>query len=368
MASPQRTATSFVKKIIAPLEKKVATPFLTMHKLTQGDLRLEILLQQNIYQADFFSIMRFLECAYRDKFRFGQAQRPSVEAPIRLGQTVSLTFEASSLTEFSRKNSAMAVLKQRFFGLFGTNGPMPLSLTDYICERGYRHQDFSFARFADMFHHRMLSLFYRAWANTEPTVSFDRPEQDDFSRYLASLVGLGTEPLRNRDAMPDVAKLYYSGFLACHSKSATGLSAILSDYFRLDVRVEQFVSEWLEIAEADLTRLGESQRTGELGISAVLGARVWSCQHKFRLRFLGLNLVQYQHFLPTGQAIKEVVAMVRNYTGDELSWDMRLILQKEDVPSVQLNGQFHLGWTSWLGQRHSDKDADDLTLNPFWGT
>jgi len=41
---------------------------------------------------------------------------------------------------------------------------------------------------------------------------------------------------------------------------------------------------------------------------------------------------------------------------------MNLILQREETPSTRLNGHFRLGWTSWLGKRQGDGDADDLVL------
>jgi type VI secretion system protein ImpH len=97
----------------------------------------------------------------------------------------------------------------------------------------------------------------------------------------------------------------------------------------------------------------------------MLGSKVWSCQHKFRIRFEALSLEEYVSLLPSGQRIEQMIAVVRNYVGDELSWDVNLSLKKEQVPSVRLGGYSQLGWTAWLGQRHSDKDADDLKLNPF---
>jgi type VI secretion system protein ImpH len=329
---------------------------------------LEESLQQEPQRYGFFQVMRLLECAYKDKARFGHSQRPSHEPPIRLGQHVSLTFETATFSSFSRrKQGLMPLLKQRFFGLFGTNGPMPTHLTEYIHERIHYHRDHTLSGFADMFHHRLICLFYRAWANTEPTVSFDRPENDKFSTYIGSLAGFGADSLRERDAMPDLAKFHYTGFLSCQSKSAEGLRALLADYFRLTVSVEQFVGEWLTIQPSDLTRLGESHLTGELGCSVILGSHVWGCQHKFRIRFGPLSLQEYISLLPNGYRLEQLVAIIRNYSGDELSWDVNLVLKKDQVPSSQLGETTHLGWTSWLGERSSDYDADDLRLNPFWG-
>ena len=294
---------------------------------------LEAALQKEPSRYGFFQVMRLIECAYPDKARFGQSQRPNLEPPIRLGQDVALTFESATLTSFNpRKPGLMPLLKQRFFGLFGPNGPLPTHLTEYIHERIHYYRDATLAGFADMFHHRLICLFYRAWANTEPTVSFDRPESDRFSTYIGSLAGLGSDALRDRDAMPDLAKFYYTGLLSCQSKSADSLSALLADYFRLQVTIEQFVGEWLVIQNSDLTRLGISPSTGELGCSAILGSQVWSCQHKFRIRFGPLNIDEYLSLLPDGYRLEQLIAIIRNYIGDELSWDVNLVLKKDQVP------------------------------------
>jgi type VI secretion system protein ImpH len=330
--------------------------------------RLEESLLQEPQRYGFFQVMRLVECAYRDKVRFGHSQRPCHEPPIRLGQHVALTFETSTLTSFKNRTQGLApLLKQRFFGLFGTNGPMPTHLTEYIHERIHYHRDHTLAGFADMFHHRLICLFYRAWANTEPTISFDRPEDDKFGSYIGSLAGFGTDSLRERDAIPDIAKFHYTGFLANQSKSAEGLRALLADYFRLTVSVEQFVGEWLTIQPSDLTRLGDNPLTGELGCSTILGSKVWGCQHKFRIRFGALTLNEYFSLLPNGYRLDQLTAIIRNYSGDTLSWDVNLVLKKDHVPQARLGETAHLGWTSWLGERKSEHDADDLRLNPFWG-
>ena len=160
------------------------------------------------------------------KPRFGTSRRPA-DDPMRLAQEPALTFESASLTSFEPgtdgKPHRLAV---RFFGLLGPNGPLPLHLTEYAPRRlRYRqgsHHDRTFAWFLDIFHHRMLSLFYRAWANNEPTVSFDRPESDRFAAYIGSLAGLGMPSLRERDEIADLTKLYYCGWLSSQTKPADG--------------------------------------------------------------------------------------------------------------------------------------------------
>jgi type VI secretion system protein ImpH len=214
-----------------------------------------------------------------------------------------------------------------------------------------------------VFHHRALSLFYRAWANSRPTVSFDRPDDDRFALYTGALIGLGMDSLRDRDAMPDLTKLHFAGHLACQTRHAEGLSSILSAFFDVKVRVECFVGTWLALPESDRTRLGESPRTAALGRTALLGGRVWTRQHKFRVVMGPLDLADYKRLLPGGRSFRRLIPIVRNYIGDTLIWDVNLILLRDQVPAICLGRAGQLGWTTWLTPRNATADAADLFLD-----
>ncbi len=108
-----------------------------------------------------------------------------------------------------RANSALHEVSILSFGLFGPNGPLPVHLTEYARERIYHHQDTSLRAFADLFHHRLALLFYRAWADAQPTVSLDRADNRRFEDYLSSLIGMGQpgqqeqrQPQRPRRVLP----------------------------------------------------------------------------------------------------------------------------------------------------------------------
>ncbi len=236
---------------------------------------------------DFFQAMRLIECHYADKPRLGTSLKAS-DDPIRLAQAVDLDFPPSALAAWepgqgdypdrlsvrfsgtdARRGDGESTypdrLLVRFLGLFGPHGPLPLHLTEYARERIHNHSDHTFARFADIFHHRMLCLFYRAWADVQPTVHHDRPGVDRFGNYLGSLFGIGMGALRDRDAMPDTAKLLFAGHLACEAKHADGLRAIIGEYFGFATRIHEFVGEWMDIDEREQTRLGTSPQPAPWG-------------------------------------------------------------------------------------------------------
>jgi type VI secretion system protein ImpH len=311
----------------------------------------------------FYQAMRRLEARYRDRPRFGHSAKPAQDA-VRLGQDPSVVFAPATLAAWEAgENERADRLLVHFFGLFGPDGPLPLHLTEYARDRRRNFRDSTFQRFADIFHHRALSLFYRAWANARPTVSFDRPEQDRFALYVGALMGLGTEFVRRRDAMPDLAKLHFAGHFSAQTRHAEGLAAILSAFFRMPVRIESFIGAWLVLDRRDRTMLGDAPRTASLGSTAVLGGRVWSRQHKFRVVFGPLSLPQYLRLLPGGASFHRLIPVVRNYAGDTLIWDVNLILRAEQVPPLQLGRHGRIGWTTWLMPRRAPADAADLYLD-----
>jgi type VI secretion system protein ImpH len=100
-----------------------------------------------------------------------------------------------------------------------------------------------------------------------------------------------------------------------------------------------------------------------LGGGAVAGGRVWDRQYKFRLRIGPLTFAQYEAFLPGGPLLAKLVDWVRLYVNFELEWDVRLLLAGGETPALRLGRAGRLGWTTWVGQRPADRDADDLCLN-----
>ena len=310
----------------------------------------------------FVSVLRRLECLHRDRPRLGQATRAS-DAPVRLAQQASLDFAPATLTSFRPGSGDVPHrLEVAFLGLFGPNGPLPIHLTEYARERQRNFGDPTFLQFANIFHHRILELFYRAWAAPRPTVSLDRPDSDRFGVYVASLLGIGMPELRNRDALPDMAKLHYAGHFACQARHPDGLRDMVQDFFALPARVEETVGEWLALPLEGRCRLGESATTGTLGQTVVIGSEVWSRQHKFRLVLGPLGYPDYLRFLPIGGSLAGLAAMVRNYAGDQFSWDLNLVLRREEVPTARLGKLGHLGWTTWLYSSEQKADADDLKL------
>jgi type VI secretion system protein ImpH len=313
---------------------------------------------------DLFHLLRHIDALCPDRPHLGTSGRPAQDV-LRIGQVPTMGFAPAALAELQPGDgSSPPLLRTYLFGMFGPNGPLPLHLTEYAHSRAIHHGDHGVVRFIDTLHHRLATLLFRAWAASEPTVSHDRPQQDDFARQVASLAGYGMASLRDRDAMPDLAKLHFIGRLASHARNNEGLEAIVGGFFDVPVQVEEFVPGWVTLPAAAQCRLGEDPATCTLGSTATAGGRIRLHHHRFRLCIGPLTLLDYQRLLPGRPATQRLVPIVRNYVGDELGWSANLLLLAHEVPQIRLGQAGQLGWTSWIGTRRSREPAADLSVDP----
>jgi type VI secretion system protein ImpH len=327
-------------------------------------VELDFLLEARAARMDFFQVLRLLENARPDLPRIGTSLRPRDDA-VRFGQDPALIFHPTMLGQFTRADGdAKARLAVNFFGLLGANGPMPTHITEYVRDRLRHGGDATMLAFLDVFHHRMLALFYRARAVTEPVISLDRADGDRFSTFVGSMFGIGAPALRDRDAIGDFAKLHFAGLLANKTRPAAGLVTILRAYFKLPFQIEQFVGHWMRMPAEIQSRIGGVEDGNRLGASLVLGRSVWDCQHKFRIVIGPMDYADYGRFMPGGESMERLVAWVKHYVGLSLDWDVRLVLRKEQLPPLQLGGATRMGWSSWLASSKPQRDLDQMVINP----
>jgi type VI secretion system protein ImpH len=345
--------------ILVEIERGVAELLKKTTRPADSELQLRVLLHPELFdvlsQQDSQGIPK-IEQRHRVKLSF--------EADARLRPRKFSIPYPGGIQEFKGEVGHLPRIAVNFFGLFGPNAPLPPHLTEYLLEREMRHEDPTATAFLNIFHHRLLSMFYRAWAANQKALDLDRPKNHRFDIYIGALFGVGMESLQEQDAVPDPAKLFFSGRMACQTRNAEGLESILRSYFNVPVEVQPFAGRWLDLPDDSHCRLGESVDSGSLGFNTILGARFWDCQLSFRMRFGPMSLADYERLLPNGKSFERVRCWILNYCGQHFFWDLQLVLRADEVPQVNL-GQFgRLGWTSWLKTKPFTADADQLILNP----
>lgn len=330
------------------------------------DKPLNQILVDEPYRFEFFQAVRLLEKVYPEKRAVGRNAMPNEEV-VRFRSRIALDFPASEIHEFresadERSGETRLEMLVNFMGMVGVSGVLPQPYTDLVLDR-IRHRDTAAWAFLDIFTHRAVSMFYRAWRKYRFPIGYERGN-DDFTGFLFDLVGLGTNGLRGRMALPDESLLPYAGLIAQKPHSCNALQNVISDYFDITAEARQFFGQWLSLDTADYTKLG--QQNSKLGISAIAGTRVWDQQSKFRLRLGPLDFSKFQAFLPNGSAFPALGSMVRFIVGLEFDFDLQLILEKKQVPGTILTTRAQrkpmLGWTSFLKTKPLDADDEQVVL------
>lgn len=321
---------------------------------------------------DFFHTLRRLQALHPQAPRLGQALRPGVE-PVRLGQDIELDFAPAGLSSLDTASGPVPRLGVRFFGLFGPMGPMPLHLTEFVRERLRQHGDPTLSRFADVFHHRALLLFFRAWAQAQPAVQRDRPADDAFARWSGAFIGLGCAARPSlATQVSDDARRHHIAHLMRGPRNAEGLEKLLASHLRVPVRVQPHIGHWMVLRREDRTRLvsvWEAGHRNRLGVDVVAGSRVWDRQYRFRLWLGPLGLADYERFLPGASALLALREWVRQFVGPSLVWDVQPVLRGAEVPRLLLGTRHgghrtRLGLSTWLGRRGPHPDRADRRVKP----
>jgi type VI secretion system protein ImpH len=301
-------------------------------------------LEAEPWRFDYFVVMRQMERVFDKMPRIGDSAVRREEF-VHLGQDPFMDFPAANLARVNRSDAKPLEVFVKFLGMLGPQGALPLSTT----EEAYHYvlaQDDAFSRFLDIFNHRFLQLFFRAWADSRPIAQHDRPTHDRFIAYIGSSIGLGTAPYQNLDSLNDAAKLGFAGLLGAQAKSASRLGSAICGLFRVEAEVEEFVGSRLELETAEWTILG--RRYNLLGGDALIGRSIFSVQDKIRIRVFTRDLTQYVRFLPTGDLCEPLTDLVFFYNGEQLDWDVELAVRTGAAEPVRLGRFGQLGWTTWL--------------------
>ncbi|MDI6791673.1 MAG: type VI secretion system baseplate subunit TssG [bacterium] len=325
-------------------------------------------LLEKAHSFSFFQAVQLLErYCLRNQVSARRAARVGYQGPadaeaVRFRPVASLSFPFSDIAAVEKidpgnDHPPRFRITTTFLGLYGTVSPLPSFYTEDILWKDL--DDTCVRDFLDIFHHRLLSLFYRCWSKYRYHIQFGPEGRDEFSRRMFSLVGLSVEGLAGEAGLPAIRLLNYAGLLTQHPRSAIGLQTILAGYFgELPVRIEQCVSRWMRIREQDRNALG--QKNCQMKVNLTLGRRVFDRNGKFRICVGPIGWAAFLRFLPEGEDMLTLRKLTQFYLIDKLDFDVKLILKAEEVPLPCLSSlkpATRLGWTSWLASKRLKDDA-----------
>jgi type VI secretion system protein ImpH len=333
----------------------------------------------------FFQAVRMLRRLYPERASVGRDHDPGDEL-VRFVSDLSFAFPTGDVRSLERQDvddlleeieGVPAAPEQpdkmtvNFLGLATPNsfGSLP---TPYVEEIRFQERENNFAMrdFLDLFNHRLISFFYRAWERSQPAVLYELGEPSGFESALRAIIGIeGVEhqsrvPFESRDILSRAA------LIAMRPASTTALCGLVESLLGAPASIEQFLPCWYEVDESDLLRLGVGNTS--LGEDASLGSEVCLSQWRFRIRIGPMDLATYTSLLPESDAFASLCSVLRLATGPEYDFELTMVLEKQAVPSLRLGGDGadsaldggRLGWSTWLEGGSREHDADDAVFTP----
>ncbi len=255
-----------------------------------------------------------------------------------------------------------------FMGIYGVSAPGPLYFSELLNDPAVEEMA-HLRNFLDLFNHRLLSFYYRAWQKYRYPYRYERGAKDDFSRQILAFTGLKDPESQRQSHLHPPRLVKYIGLLSMRTRPLAALRALLADYFRdllgdpagpYDdlhshrlsqsalgrVRIRSWILRWVEIPAEAQNSIGK--RNSRLGEDLTLGEAIPNRSGKFRVRLGPLSLDAYQAFLPSGEPFRQLCALVKLWVGEQLDFDFELVLRRQDVPEAQMGSNVQLGWTSWV--------------------
>lgn len=308
----------------------------------------------------FFQLVQLLERRVPRAARIGR-EGPAGREALRLRPALSLEFPSSDVAAVARAEDEYGrerwTVETTFLGLYGTDSPLPNYVTEDLL-----HEDAEAGSLVrgvlDLFHHRMLSLFWRAWAKYRVHAESRPDGTDPVTARLLMLAGLVTGPEERvggaEDAVPKLLMLRYAGLLARRPCSAAALAGALSDFFGgLPVHVTACVPRHVRVPDEGRTRLGVTGAT--LGVDTIAGSRVPDRSGRYRIGVGPLGLDDFELFLPGGARRAALDRLAGQFAGDALEHELELVLKHDEIPPLALDGTaLRLGQTTWLGRPAGD--------------
>jgi type VI secretion system protein ImpH len=312
-------------------------------------------LRRGIAAPDFWGFVRKLEESDPSRPRLGYAKHPSEEI-IRFGQTPHLYFPPSDIAEIleEKKTGAVALVFTYFLGLLGVNGPMPLDFTHYVYQRSYSHYDHTWRRFLDIIHHRMHVLYYRAFAQNEQSISFDRPEDDPVRNIIKSFTGLPLE--MGVDKVMETIALSYGASFSFAARNRSGLEDILRCMLKTEIQVKDFIAAVYDLEPRDYAVLG-NRKTSVLGVNLQIGRSCLCATRRFEIVVGPIGFDAYQALMTPGGGFELLLKTVNLYLDRPLDYGFVVRLKRGTVLPARLGFDWtqanadaaHLGYTCWLG-------------------
>ncbi len=312
---------------------------------------------RNLSDYDFIEIVRDFEQSYGLTLGVGYSRE--LKRNITFSQKPSLTGTLPDVTAISEDQNGNAVIEVSRPGLLGTDGPMPLEFTSRVLQLSRNNYDYALQRFIDIINDQYVSLYYRAFAQKDFAIGFDKKDNNLPRTIFKALSGGGSPSLEK--ALPKFGSEAMMPYMISKSYPKEGLRFVLKSFFGVEIKIRDNVFERYLIPSHLRCRLGD-RNTCTLGTSAQIGKHFYSHSKKFHLILGPMSFDECQKILPGTDNYRYLTQIVNFYLQRPLEYDLIFILKKSSLRGVFLDGRFRLGISSFF--RYQDESGNcQLTIN-----
>lgn len=299
-----------------------------------------------IERMHLFALMRYLHLQYQLPSTIGY-EKSIQSTPLRFGQMVKLSSQERQINHIEHHEDRARV-KLQGFGMLGSNGILPIHISEAIYEKILHDKNTAFIDFLDIFHHRLVGLFYKAWLTSEPAVMLESPDGQRFNEVLSAFAGIGALECSELEQEFQYNQYYYTCLLLNQNMPVENLQEILSCYFNFPIRIQQNLGQWKQASEFATTL--SSNASYKLGEGILIGTQYFDKTQKFRVIIGPVDVRTYQRLLPNGDLAKLLHRWIVRYTKLHYQFDIEVIVDKNDIAESIMNATHALGHTSWLGR------------------
>lgn len=310
-------------------------------------------LAEHAPRFDFTQLVRFL---LRDQLNGGDQPAAShrlqtlLQKQLRFSATKTLGFPASPVQSlhWTGETTQQAHIQVNFLGLTGPSGVLPLPYSELLLS-WQAQRDHIATKFFDLFHHRLLSLFFAAQTKYSiPDMVLRRDKA-----FFTMLDSLSATHHSNDTNVTQHDLWFFAGTLRQRPLPASSLEQMIAALLHVDVKLKPLQGEWLTIPEIGQ---GSLARDGlPLDGSIALGARFWDPQARVVLQIKNVSVDKMKQLLPGGSAHCIIETLVRDCLAPDIACDLELHQQGELLPPSRLTStenhpsDVQLGWSTKLG-------------------
>jgi type VI secretion system protein ImpH len=243
-------------------------------------------------------------------------------------------------------------MRTTFLGLLGVVSPLPVGMTEDVLAAELEDAP-SVREFYDLFHHRVLSLFFRAWQKSRFHMAHRSDGADPFTSRALAFVGVDFRGVSPSTALPPLVRLGLAPLFARRAGTSAGMKRLAAGLLPgIPFEVECFVERRTTLRHDQRVRLGVQNST--LGRDMAIGRSVADRSGRFRA-VLGPMTQEEADAISPGGALHARLRAVLDYAPPVLEAEVEIVLGESHVSCFKLG-------TSRLGRSTRFTPRDPVPL------